>query len=79
MKLQIKPDALYIQTLVKSHLVIPTGKYLTTMVRIFIFMEHTLVGFCNQFEKKDLPNFVDNRTLIKNGPIIRILFMINKR
>ena len=78
-RLQIKPDAPFILTLVKSRLAIPTGKYSTIMVQIFIFMGHTLVGFCNQFEIKDLPTFVDNRTLIKNGPIIRILFMINKR
>ena len=51
-RLQIIPVAPFIQTSVKSRLVIPTGKYLTIMVRIFIFMGHTLVRFWNQSEKK---------------------------
>ena len=44
-RLQIKPDAPFILTSVKSCLVIHTGKYLPIMVQFFIFMGHTLVEF----------------------------------
>ena len=58
-----------------------TGKYLAILVQNIIFMELTLVNISLKYSDKSKPHclFIDNRTLVKKGPTIRILLMTNER
>ena len=74
-------DVPFIQTSLTSSIAIPTGKYSKIVVLLFIFMELILVRFAYKTGALNI-YFVlvlDNRTLVTNGPIIRILFMTDER
>ena len=73
-------DVPFIQTSLTSSIAIPTGKYSKIVVLLFIFMGLILVGFAKSKPQLYFVFLVlDNRTLVTNGPIIRILFMTDER